>query len=752
MATKPASVPKVTDDTTSLADTSKSPKAKTQGSSTAFALTPDNLFQAWNDSETYTNILNEPFPEFQRMAQALPYPELAKKFPKVAEGSTGAYIEQKPRQLIQQTPTGNVTAEYPGALPPGWSLEAFSLVAQWELDFEIIPHATEDYPVFEKAQHGMEQALGVGFTVTSAPFYNHDGVWTADMTMMYWGDVKVPAGYKAIKPMPYTFLEGWWPKERVDAIVNMDPKTAKQGGWDQAAVKLSQDTLSSKDYKSETPVEKSRGLPENYYRVVIAHQNGVKAPIYTFNPDTKSIIRTKPNPDPRGHKNIQTLYGKTDGTNPFGVSIFERGVGAWQNLMDNDVQAYQYNRAYNVDPAVKRMGNIGDGELRPGASFTAQTESDDITTIEINSQTLTDFPQLYEWQRAVLMSRLTAPTSANGATGEAPMGKTPIGIAKASNMISTDDLTYVTHVHSWFQEYCETAINVTFAERKGKQSLTLDDATADQLRALSAQDPPKFDAKLLNGNTLMFDFDQPLPIFRFEVDATSSKIQDEVAQLQALESISGTIEQSPTLQQLTGALMAAKIYNKMVAISGVHDASDLEIDIKQLEDQMKQAQEAQSQQGDQSEEARLAQEAKPPSGSIAYKDMQPFGQLQMAAEAGIKLRPQDVGLNPDLSPMPAPPVDPNAPVKGKKGQIVPPIVPPSAQPTPTDVANPPANPQVPKEIIQAVTTLTQHGLPEVLVPHAIQALTEGVPLQAILDSISTPELANIKAKVAPNGK
>lgn len=717
--------PQVTTDRVSLNDQPTPVKEVNQ--TQYFALSADNLFDAYTDADEYTGILNNPFPEFQRVAHALPFPGLPKKYPRIAEGSTGAYIEQKPRDLIQQTPSGDTTCE---AIydEQGNTIDAptewIGVVGQWALDNEIIPKATEDYPVFEKAQAALEQAFTVGFTVTTAPFYNHDGVWSPDMTMCYWGDVKVPAGYKSIRSMPYVFLDGWWPKEKVDSILAMDPATAKEAGFDLTAIKESKETLSSKDWKAETPVEKTRGLPQNFYRVSVGYQKGVKAPIFMFNPDTKSIIRAKPNKDPRGNKNIQVLYGKIDGTNPFGVSVLERGVGAWQNLMDNDVQAYQYNRMYNVDPATKRIGNIGDGELAPGASFTAQNETDDISTIELNSEALSEFPTLYEWQKDVLNNRLNSSTTA-GSDGDNPHGKTPAGVLATQGEVSTDDQAYINHTHSWFQEWAETVLNLYFAERVGKQSLVLNDETVELLLLLA--EDGKFDKSLLTGNSLMFDFDQPLPIIRWKIDASSSKIQSDASQVQIADGLLTQLTSNSELLQLAGPVKVAQLYNKIVALSGMHDSSELELDIDTIKQQVEDQQKAAN--------APAATQEKPPSEAIAFKDMPGFGQLQMAASAGIKLRPVDVGLNPDMTPMQA--SDGSSPAANL----------PVATPTPTGVAQPPANPQVPHEVIKAAMNLKQHGLPEILIPHAIQALTEGVPLEAIKQSIKTTAMHRIKAKV-----
>ncbi len=676
-----------------------------------YALSEKNLFDAYKDALAYTIILNDPFVEFQRIARNKPYAGLAKKFPRVAEGSTAAFIHQKPRQLIQKTPTGKVSNDD--------NVEWLDVVVQDKLDNEIVPYATEDYPVFEKAQSGLEQAFTVGCTITTAPFYNHrNGIWSPDMTMQFWGDVIVPQGYKSIKSMPYVFLRGWWPKERIEMLL-ANPEATKTGGWNLAGLSAVKDNESTKDEKSETPVEKARGLPENAIEIVVAHQDGVNAPIFTFEPSSQTILRTKKNPDPRGVKNVQALYGLVDGTNPFGYSIVEL-VGAWQNLMDNDVQAYQYNRAYNVDPAIIKRGQIGDNDLHPGAEFETSDENAGIDVVPLDSEALSSYPQTHEWQRSVLLNLLNSPNSTDDP--EAPLGKTPKGITMAGRYISTDDLTLNQHVHDWFQEWAETAINIYFAEHKGKQRLTLSKAAITSLRQLAEEG--KFDIKLLDGDAIIFDFDgileddkgnKRIPILRFSVDGGSSKLQDEASQLEALQSIKEDINQDDELVSMTGPLIKAKIYNKELALSGIHDSDDLQINIKQVEQQLK---EQQAQQGQAEEPA--AQQIQPPKVTIAFKDLTTLppaarlkAQLQVLQDYNITTVTSE-DLQPELgvANTTTPPSTTNQPV--------------SAQPI-----TPPIPPQ---EMLAAIANLQKMGIPEVMIPHAMQALTEHVPLEDIARS------------------
>lgn len=636
-------------------------------------LTPKNIFRLYQDARTYTDVLNQSFDEFQRISRNEPHPDLNPKFPRLAEGSTAAYLYQKPRTLIQQTPDGEVTTDN--------CIEWLDIFGNWCLENEIKPNADEDYPLFEKAQVCGQDALTFGFKVTTAPFYQHqNGKYAPDMSAAFWGDVAIPSGYKSINAMPYTFIEGWWPQEKVEEILGQPNLAA--GGWDEEALKQVQDQKNSKGDRQQSPAEKKLGLPEDYVHVVVAHQAGVQAPIYTFSPESKSIVRTKPNPDPRGKKNIQVLYGMVDGTNPFGLSIVQM-VGAWQNLMDNDAQAYQYNRAYNIDPAIIKHGSIGDGDLHPGAEFEALGDNDSIETIELDTEGLKNYPALYEWQRGVLMNLLNSPPSSGDP--DAPLGKTPEGIAQAASDTNTDDLTFVQHIHDWFGEWCETALNIYFAEMKGAHTFKLDEKTAEQLRALKGDG---FNPSMLDSdNVLTVDFDElQSPIFCFKVKGGSSKLQDEGQQLQALQQLQETISNSPELTALTGQLTLAKIYNKIVELSGVHDNEDLMIDIKKMEETQAQ-QAAQAAQSNQSEQI-----TKPPSESLSFKDVAAVSPL-----AGAEMLRQ-ASLPPD--------------------ELL-------AKVQPTE------NPA----ITNAQNNLRAKGVPDAAIPHAIEALTDHIPLEDILNDV-----------------
>lgn len=642
-------------------------------------VTEKNVFRLYREALEYTNNLTQSFPEFQRIGLAQPSPDLPAKYPRVATGDTAAWMIQKSRTIIQQVPNGLVKNEA--------STEWLDIYGQFTIDHEIIPNATEDYDVLEKAQHSLKNAFNFGCAVTSAPSYIHpNGEQTPDMTTVYWGDLVVPAGYKSINAMPYVFQKGWWPNETIDALLGQ--KDLAVSGWNVDNLKDIRDQKDDKDEQSRTPEEKKRGSSASYAEVVVCHQDGKNAPVIIFSPNSKLILRSKPNSDPRGKKNIQVLYGWTDGVSELGYSVIAL-VGAWQNLMDNDAQAYQYYGAYNVDPAMLKIGDVGDGELHPGAEFKAQDSSSDVKLLELTSQSIASYPELYAWQKSVLINMLNSPNSVGDPN--APLGKTPTGISRAVALTGADDLAITNHVHDWFEDWAEAALNIYFTEHKGIQKVKLDEETAEKLRQLAVESPDKFDAKMLGAdNVLTIDYDQEFPIFRYEVESGSSKVQDDALQLKSLQQLLEAVTSNPQLMAMAGNTMIAQIHNRIVTLSGIHDSESLHFDIDKLQKQEQQDSTAQT-------------NTAKASVTVSYKDLEPAARVEvLKKDYGIYL------TEAQLSGTEAP----NAPADDGQLQAV-------------------------------MNALLQNGVPEKLIPEAIQALNEGVPITEIIKDAQDGVLNNV---------
>lgn len=551
-------------------------------------ITPQNVFKRWQDSKTYTDQLTTPFPEYMRIARNEPYPGADPAYPNVTDGTTASIIQKTPKRVVQQLPTGKVITD-----DDDW----LGVVAGFIYAKKIIPYADEDYGLFEKAHLMIESGLTYGSAVSYAPFINHDGYFCPDMTLPYWGDIYLQRGKKSGKSCDYLFIRSWWQKEDIESLIASEQKLQSQAAergdkydstWDTGALQEILDKQDSKDQQAMTPEEQNRGVDVTAIEIVTAFQKGVGAKFLTFNPASKKIVRTKVNKDLRGKMPLDWFYGDIDGTNPLGRGIVEL-LGGLQNLIDSDMQAYQYNRALALQPPVVKYGNIGNFKFAPNAVVDASNDpTAKIVPLTVDTSALTNYPALYGLQKSQLLNLVSSPdTSISAEVGNPGFSKTPAGVNQQQAIISVDDNAIRKRFEAWFESWSETAINLYFAERTGKEILQLDTKTAAKLRKLAEEG--KFDPSLLNDqNQLIIDYDTETPALKFRVDASTSKMADDQTQLQGLELVQQFIEKSPALQQIIPLKTQVEIYNSVVSLSGVEDPEKLTVDPKQLEQQQQQ--------------------------------------------------------------------------------------------------------------------------------------------------------------------
>lgn len=598
-------------------------------------ITPENIFNRWQDSKTYTDQLTTPFPEFQRIARNEPYPGADPDYPDVTDGTTASIIQKTPKRVVQQLPTGSV-------IPEDGEYEWLGIVAGYIYVEKILPYADEDYSLFEKAQLVIENGLTFGSACSYAPFINHDGYFCPDMTLPYWGDIYLQRGKKSGRSCNFIFIRSWWQKEDVKALIQNERELAakaKQRGesyestWDAGALQEILDKLDTKDSQALTPDEQQRGSDVTGIELVTAFQKGVGAKFYTFNPASKKIVRTKVNKDPRGKMPLDWFYGDIDGTNPFGRGIVEL-LGGLQNLIDSDMQAYQYNRALALQPPVVKYGNIGNFSFEP--NFVVDAASDPnakIVPLTIDTAALTNYPALYGLQKSQLLNLVSSPdTSISADVGNPGFSRTPTGINQQKANISVDDNAIRKQFESWFESWSETAINLYFAERSGTEIVQLDKSTADKLRKLAEQG--KFDPNQLNDqDQIIIDYDTATPVLKFRVDASTSKMADDQTQLQANDLLMKAVDGSPVLQQLIPPEKILGLWNSLVKLSGREDPEDVAVDVEQFKkEQQQQMQQSQAQMVQGQPQGRT------PSESITFKDavaVAPRAAAAMLEQAGL---------------------------------------------------------------------------------------------------------------------
>lgn len=557
-------------------------------------LNTKNIFDQYETSKRHTELLTDPFPEFERISRNKPHESIDNRYPKTTDGTTAAVIRKTPRRVVQKLPSGVVKSDDEDDWLP--------IVAQFIYTNKILEYANTEYDLLTKCWNILEKGLTFGSAATYTPFVNHDGYFCSDLTSPYWGDVFLQPGKKSGYDCNYVFLRSWWQKEDVEALIRQEKKLKKnakkrgeeyESSWDLKALRKVLNSETMKDDQATTPAEEERVTNPTGIEFVTAFQEGVNAIFYTFNPGSKEIVRRKTNKDPRGKTPIDWMYADVDGSNPLGRGIVEL-VGGLQNLIDSDMQMYQYNRALMLNPPViKRGAGFSKNQVvyEPGRIIDlGSSENANVEPLTIDTSAVTNYPNLYGLQKSQLLNLVGSPDSSiSSESGNPSFSKTDSGVKQQEAAVSVDDNYVRKMFEKWFERWSETAINLYFAERKGVEELQLDKETADKLRELAQKG--KFDETMLSeDNKIRIDYDTATPALRFRVDASTSETEDNNDKITTLQGLLETVQNSSKLQKIIPDETFVSVWNEIVSASGAEKTEELQLDKEQFKERQQQLQ------------------------------------------------------------------------------------------------------------------------------------------------------------------
>lgn len=588
-------------------------------------LKPSTIVETFKASKQHTEGLTDGFTEYERLARNKPHGSIPKEYPKTTDGTTASIIRKTPHRIIQQLPTGKVKSD---------TNDWLSVIASFIYMHKIIPNANEGYALLQKSWQVVERFLTFGFCATYAPFVQKSGYFCTDLRLPYWGDIFIQPGKVSDEDSNYIFMRSWWQTKDIEALIASQEKlNPKLRTWDIDALKKVKDESVSKDDKAKTPVERDKNIDtKGGVELITGFQRGVGAKFYTFHVSTDTIVRTKKNTDPRGELPVSFAYGDIDGSNPFGRSVIDL-VGSMQNLLDGEMQMYQYNRALQLNPPIIKRGNFNKNKIKfvPNAIIdmgAGDPNTNNIEPLKIDTTALSQFSNNYGLMKSQMLNLLASPdTSISAEVGNPGFSKTPQGVEASKANLSIDDNYVRKQFETWFERWSETAINLYFAERKGIEELQLDDESADELRALAEKG--KFDPDLLSDdNRVRINYNTATEQLKFEVDASTSKKQDEVAQLQSLEGVVSLLDKSQFLQQIVPTDKQMALWNAIVSNSGVEDSGDLRLSEDEMKQTIAKADEAK----------KLAMEAEKAQNTIdstQFKDLPDWAKSQWLQQQGF---------------------------------------------------------------------------------------------------------------------
>lgn len=540
-------------------------------------LSEKNVIETYKASKHHTDSLTDGFIEFERLARNKPHGSIPKEYPKTTDGTTASIIRKTPHRIIQQLPTGKVKST-----TEDW----LSVIAEFIYYDRIIPNANEGYALLQKCWNVVERFLTFGFCPTYAPFVEHGGYFCTDLRLPYWGDIFLQPGKLSDEDSNYIFMRSWWQTKDIEALIESQNKISKQTEktWNTDNLTKVKDYVASKDEKAKTPAERDKNInAKGGIELITGFQRGKGSKFFTFHVSSGLVVRTKENKDPRGEIPISFAYGDIDGSNPFGRSIIEL-VGGLQNLMDSEMQMYQYNRALMLNPPLIKRGNFSKNKIKFAPNIIIDVGSDPNSTVEpliVDTTALQNFPNNYGLMKSQMLNLLASPdTSISADVGNPGFSKTPQGVEASRANLSVDDNYVRKQFETWFEKWSETAINLYFAERTGVEELQLDEETADKLKAMVEEG--KFDPSLLSeDNKIRINYDSATEQLKFEVDASTSKKQDEIQELQSLEGLSTLMDKSQFFQKLIPPQKSIELWNSIVDNSGTENPEKLKLDLKE---------------------------------------------------------------------------------------------------------------------------------------------------------------------------
>ena len=543
-------------------------------------LTEDNFWKKYRAARDWTERWTDPFDEFVRIARNETEEGIPDEYARVSDGTTASLIRKTPKRVIQQLPTGVVTSDDDNAWLP--------IVAEFILLNKIIPYANGEYDLIQKFWSIVENGLTIGGQAVYTPFLRRGNEFTTDASLVYWGDIFFQPGKKSFYDCDYFFMRSWWQPETIDQIITSEKareKQAKKDGveykptWDIAALKKAKQNIISKDDQAKTRPEERLGIDSAGIEVVMGFQKGVGSIFYTAcvsgDGGEGEIIRRKRNKDPRGLPPVDYFYADVDFSNPFGRSIVEI-VGGMQNMIDADMRAYKFNRALGLAPPVMVYGNVDTTQ----AIYEANGVIDMGDSVDTSA--IANYPNIYAMNKTQLYSLFNSggDTTISAEVGNPGFSKTPAGIKQQKEIMSAEDNYIRKNFESFFENWAETAVNVYFAEREGVETLQLDQKTADRLRKLVDEGKLE-DGFVSPDNKVKINYSEATPALKFRVDASTSKLNGQSEQLEALQLLL-EMAATPSLAQIVPAEKLAACWNKIVINSGVEDPEDLQVDMTQF--------------------------------------------------------------------------------------------------------------------------------------------------------------------------
>ena len=512
----------------------------------------NDVFKLLTTSKSFMEEHTSSFDENERLKEGRPKTSIPLSYPRVTDKTLMKKINDGPKRVFQKLPEFTVDT---GA-------DKFTdICVEYILNKECIAGIDEGYSWYQKLINAARDANAFGVCAVYSPFELVNGSYRIGFVPVYWGDLFLEAYTTNVNVANYVFIRQWKTKaDMQDILDNTDEDV--DDGWDRILVKQLVDA------NATTPQDKNKSGASSDLFELYTYMS--KDEFITFSiTNGDKILRQKDNKSKR--RRVVGLYYDFDGVNPLGRSMVDIG-GDLQNLIDSDMQAYQFNRALALQPPIFVNGDVdgGDGIYMPNNVMVVDEPTTAVHPVIIDTTAIAEYPNLYALQKSQLNALIPDAddtTIPSEATGGVSSSKTPTGIKQNQQTQSISDNFAFKNGEAFLSTWSENGLNIYMGEFNGVIELQLDNEYADKARA---EDP----TKISETGVVRLDCSQVTKI-RVKVESGSTRDVAREEDNQRLAGLMNMEGQSDIVAKTIGAEGTKEITKSMIKSSGVSNAGDI---------------------------------------------------------------------------------------------------------------------------------------------------------------------------------
>jgi len=564
------------------------------------------------------------------------------EYNELVDNTLASYLEKMPKNVIQKFAT--------------FTCDGHSRSKAEDLVYEFIAvkillraGSSKGYGLLQKQWIELRDAATFGAKAVYLPFENDHGEYTVDEIPIYWGDLYPEAWSTNLNSTNFTQFRTLKTEDDIKKLIAGNDDEIG-GTWSKEGLQKVFDYGAGQNTGKQNVNIKAamEGLPDNMFELFkYTDDNWVVDWHYA----SETILRVVPNLS--GRRRVVGLYSDYDGSSIMGRSLVDMAYGVQQSLTSL-LRNFIYTSDYNTDPAKTVKGislNEDTFSLTKGNTMFLNDEEGKVDLLPIDTQTIQNFPNLYNLLKTVLLTSLPASSdsSISASVGDPTYSKTQAGVNDQREKADVDNNYYRKNYETYFEMVMENKINIYLAEVKAIADknnavpmIQLDEEYANLVREAAG-----VNSNYVNeNNEVKLDLSNSRGV-NISVNFESTRDMAKEEDLKRLNTfMTGMFEAAksdPSMGKVMRSVMPL-LMEEMTKSSNLENSAKISKVMQDSLVQVAQEEEQARVQAAKEAEQKNAKmdEVKAPTVSISFKDLPPAGKIQAAAKYGIGLTAADV--------------------------------------------------------------------------------------------------------------